>query len=99
MQTEQKIPNFFSSDFHIKMFRVGAIFASQVSDLPLGGFSWGAGADPENFSRGSPTLSKKKPITHTWPQGYKTFFVLVLRRVLLTRSLYFTEYDTKKLRL
>ena len=24
-----------------------------------------AGADPENFSRGGPTLSKKKPITHT----------------------------------
>ena len=24
------------------------------------------GADPENFSRGGPTLSKKKPITHTW---------------------------------
>ena len=23
------------------------------------------GADPENFSRGGPTLSKKKPITHT----------------------------------
>ena len=23
------------------------------------------GADPENFSRGGPTLGKKKPITHT----------------------------------
>ena len=24
------------------------------------------GADPENFSRGGPTLSKKTPITHPW---------------------------------
>ena len=28
------------------------------------------------------------------PQGYKTFFVLVLRLVLRTRSLCSTEYDT-----
>ena len=27
-----------------------------------------SGADPENFSRRGPTLSKKKPITHTWKQ-------------------------------
>ena len=27
-----------------------------------------SGADPENFSRGGPTLSKKKPIKHTWLQ-------------------------------
>ena len=30
------------------------------------------------------------------PQGYKTFFVLVLRLVLRTRNLCSIEYDTKK---
>ena len=29
-----------------------------------------ANADPENFSRGSPTLSKKNPITHTETPEY-----------------------------
>ena len=31
----------------------------------------------------------------TWLQGYKTFFLLVLRLVLRTLSLCSTEYDTK----
>ena len=31
----------------------------------------------------------------TRPQGYKTFFILVLRLVLRTRNLCSTEYDTK----
>ena len=34
-------------------------------------------------------------LNKTWPQGYKTFFVLVLRLVLRTRSLCSTEYDTE----
>ena len=39
--------------------------------------------------------AKHRPLGYTRPQGYKTFFVLVLILVLRTRNLCSTEYDTK----
>ena len=39
---------------------------------------WATGTDPENFSRGDPTISKKKPITLTQKLLNTSYLIVIL---------------------